>query len=334
MTAPFRTALVGAGAVAQLVHLPILTKLRGVEMIAICDNDGATARALADRFGVPDAFTDFEELLDSDELDAVVIATPNHLHEPHVLAALSRKLHVLCERPLSLTARGVERILAAAQKAERTVTVGNNHRFRADTQALSGFLTGGELGKLTGIRAGSYRPRGSASGWRLNRNEAGGGVFLEQGLQLLDLAFWLADWAEPVRVSAHMQRPRGAKAVEEAMLATVETETGVAFTFDTSGVYVGEEERWWFEVIGTRGSGRLAPLRVFKELNGRSVDVSPSGGATREPAAMQSYRAQYAHWLAVLRGESEYEEPSDQVTLHRVLEAIYKAADEEKEVRL
>ena len=75
-----RIAVVGAGAIAQLTHIPVLSKLRGASLVALCDNDGAKARALADRFGVPDVFTDFEELLESDELDAVVITTPNHLH--------------------------------------------------------------------------------------------------------------------------------------------------------------------------------------------------------------------------------------------------------------
>ena len=114
-----RIAVVGTGAIAQLTHIPVLSKLRGAKLVALCDNDAAKARALADRFDVPDVFTDFEELLDSDELDAVVIATPNHLHEPHVLSALRAKLHVLCERPLSLSTRGIERCLAAAQKADR-----------------------------------------------------------------------------------------------------------------------------------------------------------------------------------------------------------------------
>ena len=92
MSDPIRLGLIGAGAIAQLVHLPVLSKLRGAQLVALCDNDGVKARALADRFGVPDVFTDIEDLLDSDLLDAVIIATPNHLHEPQVLAALARGL--------------------------------------------------------------------------------------------------------------------------------------------------------------------------------------------------------------------------------------------------
>src|SRR5881275_813830 len=125
-----RIGVIGAGAIAQLAHLPVLSKMRGAELAAICDNDRPKARALADRFGIPDVVTDIEDLLELEELDAIVIATPNHLHEPHVLSALAAKVHVLCERPLALASRGVERIIAAALRADRTVTVANNHRYR------------------------------------------------------------------------------------------------------------------------------------------------------------------------------------------------------------
>jgi predicted dehydrogenase len=333
VTEPLRLAVAGCGAIAQLAHLPVLSKMRGVRLVALCDNEGARARALADRFEVPDVFTDLEELLDSDAVDGLIVATPNHLHEPHVLSALRAGVDVLCERPLALTTRGVERVLAAAQKGGRRVLVGNNHRFRSDVQALSRFVGTGELGRIIGVRAGAYAPR-SPEGWRQRRAEAGGGAFLEQGFNLLDLAMWLANFAEPVRVSAHMSRGRGANAVEETMLVSLELEGDVSVGLDVSWAYVGEQERSWFEVLCSRGSARLAPLRVVKELNGRAVDVSPGGAAARDSVFLQSYRAELAHFVAVLRGETPYEAPADQVTVARVLEAIYKAADDRKEIRL
>jgi hypothetical protein len=85
-----------------LAHLPVLSKMRGAQLVAICDNDRPKARALADRFGVPDTFTDIEDLLESGELDAVIVATPNHLHEPHVLAALAAKVETLLLEQLAL----------------------------------------------------------------------------------------------------------------------------------------------------------------------------------------------------------------------------------------
>ena len=328
-----RLGVVGAGAIAQLAHIPVLSKMRGAELVAVCDNDRPKARALADRFGVPDVFTDIEDLLELDELDAVVIATPNHLHEPHALSALAAKRHVLCERPLALSSRGVERILAAASRADRKVSVANNHRYRTDVQTLSRFIAGGELGKIVGMRGGSYTFKRPSEGWRFRRVESGGGAFLDQGVPLLDLALWLGDFPEPLRVSAHMDRARSSSAVEDSMLVQLECVGGASFLFDVSSVYVGEEERWWFEVLATRGSARLAPLRVVKELNGRATDVSPSGASGRESAFIQSYRAELAHFLAMVRGEAPYEAPTDQVTLHRIVEAIYRSAEDGKEVR-
>ena len=334
MTDPVRIGIVGAGAIAQLAHLPVLSKMRGATLVAICDNDRPKARALADRFDIPDVYTDIEDLLEAGQLNAVVVATPNHLHEPHVLRAIAAGLDVLCERPLALTAKGVERIVNAAARSGRKVLVANNHRFRSDVQALSGFLRGGELGKLTGIRGGAFHHKRAEQAWRLRRAEAGGGAFFDYGIALLDLALWLSDNPVPERLVAQMERGSGKNAVEEAMLVQLRCTNGIVFNFDVQGAYVGEEERWWFETLSARGSTRLAPLRVVKELHGRPTDVSPRGAAARESAFIQSYRAELAHFIAVIAGDAEYEPPADQIVLHRIVEAIYKSADDGKEIRL
>lgn len=333
MSSDIRVGLVGAGAIAQLAHLPVLSKIRGARLVAICDNDGPKAGALAQRLGVPDIFTDIDELLDSDELDAVVIATPNHLHEPHVLRALKAKVHVLCERPLSLTTGGVNRILAAAAAADRKVVVGNNHRFRSDVQQLRRFLEGDELGRVTGIRAGQYQFRTAQQGWRNSKAEAGGGAFLEYGYPLLDLALWLTDFPEPVRVTAHMDSSRPGT-VEDTMLVHLECANGISYSFDVSWAYVGQEERLWFEVVSTKGSARLSPLRVVRDLNGRPTNVSPTGAAARESVFLQSYRAELAHFISMLKNESPYEAPDDQLKVMRVMDAVYKSAEEGREIRL
>ena len=160
------------------------------------------------------------------------------------------------------------------------------------------------------------------------------GALFDLGLSLIDLALWLADYPPPRRVWAHVNRSLGQNAVEEMALVTLECANGMACTFDLSWSYVGDTDRWWFESISSRGSARLAPLRVVKELNGRPVDISPMGAAARESTFIQSYRAELAHFIAVLRGESAYELPSDQLTLHRILEAAYRSAEETCEVKL
>ena len=331
---PVRIGVLGLGAIAQTAHLPVLSKMRGVQLAALCDNDGAKARALAQRFGVPDICTDIDDLLALDHLDAIVVATPNHLHDIHIVSALRAKKHVMSERPLALNARGVERILAAAEKADRVVMVANNHRFRHDAQTLDAFLRGGELGKVGAVRAGAYRRRVAVAPWRLRRQEAGGGAFLELGLPLLDLAGWLTDFPRITRVSAAMERGRGANAVEEAAIVFIECQGGFTVTIDVRWNYLGDDDRWWFEVLGTQGTARLAPLRITKELHGNPVDVSPSGAAQRDTAFIQSYRAEFAHFVAVVRGDQKYEAPKDQVRVYKLLDLIYKAADDAKEIRL
>src|SRR5580765_449808 len=125
-----KVGIVGGGAITQVAHLPVLKKMRSVDVQAICDTDLPKARALADRFGIKDAFDDIEELLRYETLDAVVICSPNHLHESHVMAALSADLHVLVEKPLAMSATSVQRILRGVEKRDRVVMAGMNHRYR------------------------------------------------------------------------------------------------------------------------------------------------------------------------------------------------------------
>jgi len=103
---PLRVAVIGAGAIAQVAHLPVLRKLPGMEVAAICDSDLGKAQALASRFEVKDTYDDIEDVLRYVHADAVVICTPNHLHESHIIAALSGGKHVLCEKPIAANAAG------------------------------------------------------------------------------------------------------------------------------------------------------------------------------------------------------------------------------------
>src|SRR5919107_5565265 len=170
-----RVGIIGGGAITQVAHLPVLKKLKSIEARAICDIDLPKARALADRFGVKDAFDDIEELLRYEELDAVVICSPNHLHESHIQAALSANLHVLVEKPLGMSATSVQRVLRAVEKHDRVLMVGMNHRYRPDVQIVRSFVQSGELGSIESIRGSwhVFRPGRTQLGWRQRRDQAG-----------------------------------------------------------------------------------------------------------------------------------------------------------------
>jgi predicted dehydrogenase len=331
-----RVGIVGAGAIAQVAHLPVLRKLKGVQVAAICDADGAKARALASRSGIAAAFTDIEELLEFGKVDAVVICAPNHLHEAHVVSALAAGAHVLVERPLALTSAGVARVLKAADRYRRVVHVAMNHRFRSDVQAVQSFLTHGELGELSAIRAGwhVFRAARQQMGWRSRKAESGGGAMMDLGLPMLDLALWIAGYPAVERLSAKLERAKGAGAVDEDGAVFLHCADGLDIFVEVSWRHVGAGERTWLDIKGAKGSASLAPLRVFKELHGAPVDVTPTGATSRESVFSLSYRSEWAYFLAAVRGEITAEPPEDQLQLHKVLEAIYRSADEQREVKL
>jgi len=337
MSDPVRVAVVGAGSIAQVAHLPVLRKIAGVEIAAICDNDLSKAQALGARFDVREAYDDIEEVLKYSRPDAVVICTPNHLHEIHVAAALSAGVHVLCERPLSLTYDGVEQVLKAAERYGKRVMVAMNHRFRTDVQAVRGFLASGELGSIDMVRGGwfTFQPTATRQqlGWRLRRAEAGGGAMLDLGLPLIDLGLWLAGWPIPKRISARLVGG-GGEAVEEMGMALIVCENGLSIGVAVSWRHLGRGERFWFEMVGKKGTADISPLRVYKEVHGVPTDVTPTGASGRETPFIQSYRAEWTYFLAVIRGEVNAPPPKDQLTLHRVLEAVYRSSDEGHDVLL
>lgn len=297
-----RVAVVGAGAIAQVAHLPVLRRLPEVEVAAICDSDGSKARALASRFGVADAYDDIEDVLREARPDAVVICTPNHLHEMHALAALSAGAHVLCERPLALAMAGIERVLQAGERYGKRVSVGMNHRFRSDVQAVRGYVGAGELGPVQAIRGSwhSFQSPRQVAPWRLRRQEAGGGAFLDLGVPLVDLGLWLAGWPLPKRVSAHFAAaPDG---VEDLASAAVSCEGGIWLAVDVSWRNLPEGERFSFDLIGAKGAAGIQPLRIVKDLHGVPTDVTPTGATGRETLFTQSYRAEWTYFLAVITG--------------------------------
>jgi predicted dehydrogenase len=331
-----RVGIVGGGAIAQVAHLPVLKKLKSVEVQAICDTDLPKARALADRFGIKDALDDIEELLRYEALDALVICSPNHLHESHILAALSANLHVLVEKPLTMTAAGAQRILRAAEKRDRVVMVGVNHRYRPDVQIVRSFVQSGELGRIESVRGSwhVFRPSRNQLGWRQRRDQAGGGAMLDLGLSILDLGLWLGGNPAPVRVSASLDVTGKERAVEQSGSAFVVCENGMSLFVDVTWHHLGEGERFGVGIRGSKGSAAINPLTVWKELHGMPVDVSPTGSVGRENAFTASYRAEWAHFEAAIAREASAPSLQDHLTLHKVIDAIYQSADDGRDVSL
>jgi predicted dehydrogenase len=331
-----RVGIVGGGAITQVAHLPVLKKMRTVEIQAICDIDQQKARALADRFGVKDAFDDIEDLLKFETLDAVVICSPTHLHESHIQAALSAKLHVLVEKPLAMSAVSVQRIIRAVERQDRVVMVGMNHRYRPDVQIVRSFVQSGELGSIESVRGSwhVFRPGRTQIGWRLRKDQAGGGAMLDLGLSILDLGLWLGGSPTPVRVSASLDPVVRERGVEQSGSAFVICENGMSIFVDVTWRHLGEGERFGVGLRGSKGSAGINPLNVWKEVHGMPVDVSPTGSVSRENAFTASYRAEWAHFQAAIAGDAKVPGLKEHLTLHQVIDGIYRAALDRRDVEL
>jgi predicted dehydrogenase len=336
MTESLRVAVIGAGAIAQVAHFGVLKRLEGIELAALSDIDVSKARALAKRFGIPDVYDDIEDLLTYARPDAVAICTPNHLHKVHALTALSAGVHVFCERPLALASSGVREVIEAQQRADRVVAVGMNYRFRSDVQALLEFLHSGELGGLRVIRTGwhIWRPSSQLGGWRERPAQSGGGAMMDLGLPLVDLALWVAGRPQPKTVTGWFAKPREDAVVEDTASALIQCEAGLSVLVDVSWRHLGQSERFWFEVMGADGSGAIGPLKVFKEIHRTPMNVTPQETHRWEDALSHSYRAEWTHFLAMVRGEEEPPGLDDQIVLHRTMEAIARSASEGRSVEL
>src|SRR5215212_8471605 len=174
-----RLAVLGCGAVAQINHLPAISASEHAEAAAVVDADAERAQTIARRFGVPVFATDYREVLD--RVDAAVVALPNSLHAPVAIDLLRRGIPVLVEKPMALTVRECDEMIAAAEEGGATLAVGLDFRFFGATRWVKDFLAEGLLGELRSFD--------------LRKETAGGGVLADFGVHVLDLLLvWLGDW--------------------------------------------------------------------------------------------------------------------------------------------
>lgn len=335
MSEPLRLGIIGTGAVAQLVHLPICANRNDVEVVALADTEVDKARALADRFGVPRVLST-ESLLADGDVEAVIICTPNHLHETEALAAIRAGKHVLVERPLALTAEGCDRVVEAARLAGSTLQVGMSHRFRPDVSALRSFVSGGELGEVHAGRVAwmnRHVPLRRTT-WRQRPEEAGGGALMDLGVQALDLLFWILGEPRVERVSAVVSGLDDG--VEDGASVLMRTSEGAGLTLEVSWSYFAAEDTHYTRILGTEGSGQLPPLEIYKQFGGRPMDVTPEQPAAPRKGGryMNAHRRQLDHFFRSARGFADATLPESQADIMRVIHAAYESAREGREVLL
>jgi predicted dehydrogenase len=331
-----RVGLLGVGAIAQVVHLPVLSQLENVELAAVCDVDKPRAKAIAARFGIPNVYGDDNQVFRSDDLDAIIICTPNHLHDAQAIAGLQAGKHVLVEKPLATTAEAAERVIRVAESSDRRLMIAMNNRYRPDTMALRPFAQGGELGEVFLTRGAwlNRKMRVVRPTWRHRRATSGGGAMMDLGVQSLDLCLWMQGFPEISSVFTHMHLPGGME-VEDTAGLLVRLKNGSAISLTVSWSLVAERDRHYLRMLGTRGSGAISPLAVYKEVeSGQIIDVTPSVNLGRENLYTDSYRRELTHFVNAALGIEEEPLPREQIGIMRAVEACYRSHAEQREVRL
>ena len=335
MAENLRVGLLGLGAIAQVVHLPVLHSLEGVTLAGVCDVDRSKATAIANRFGIQQVYKTDDEVFKDPDLDAVIICTPSYLHNAQAIAALEGGKHVLVEKPLAIKADDAEAVLKVAERAGKTLMVAMNNRYRPDIQALKPFAQGGELGNVFLVRGAwlNKKVRIVRPTWRHRKETAGGGAMMDLGVQTLDLAMWFLDFPEAKSVFAHMHPGEGME-VEDTVAIVVRLQNGSAVSLSLSWSLVAERDRHYMRLLGTRGSGSIQPLAVFKELDHGMLDVTPQLPPGRENMYTASYREELADFIETAQGARPYAAPTEQVQLMRIVAAAYQSAAEGREVEL
>jgi predicted dehydrogenase len=334
-----------------------------IEVAAFCQRTQSEAEKIAREFNVSNIFTDYRELLQLKELDAVSIATPPNLHCPIALEAFSRGLHVLCEKPLALNLTEAKTMLAGAHDANRVHMTAFNFRFIPAVRRMKELLEEGYVGDRIFHVDASWLVEGRLAsetplGWRHRKETAGVGVLGDTGVHLIDLVRWLA--GEFVKVSGHANifnkerrlpdgTGKGAVTVEDSCMFLAELAGGIQASLHVSGVARGslfqsirifgsegalrvdidrKNPDWLIgKLWGARGANAMmAPIAIPDRLT-EGLNVSDPRRAAAE-FVFSNLTRRFAH--AIRTGEEAIPSFREGLEAQRVVDAVLRSVKEEK----
>jgi predicted dehydrogenase len=355
MTTPLRIGIVGAGAIATLGHIPGFQKLPDVQITAICDTNLERARMVAARFGIPNVYEDYREMLAKAELDAISVGVPNAFHAPITLAALEAGKHVLCEKPLATSVADGRAMVEAAERAGRVLAVNMHSRLRADMTVLRAMIAQGRLGKIGYTSARWFRRSGipGFGSWFTQRQLSGGGVLMDIGVHMLDLALWLLGFPRVTAVRGEIQAihgprgrglggwgvdhiPGGTFDVEDFAATHLRLADGGLVTIEVSWAVHGRDEMR-VQLFGDEGGadafpdlfGTSTPLRLFRDEGGTPVDIIPS----LPRFTGSEWDRSMARFVAAIReGAEPTATGQEALRVLELLDATYRSALEGREI--
>ncbi|MDF2509215.1 MAG: oxidoreductase [Microbacterium sp.] len=322
-TGKIRIGLIGAGGIAGAHVAGYLRNPDTVEFAAIAD---PVAESAEKRRGDDDGvriYSDYREMIAAGGLDAVDICLPHHLHAEAVIAAADAGLHVLCEKPLCLTAEEAEAIAAAVDRNGVTVMCAHNQLFLPAVAAAKELVDSGALGRVYEVRTTDSFFNDftvESMGWRAHAATAGGGELIDTGYHPLYLLQHLAG-GTPVEVTAMLSRHRlEFMEGEDSAQVLVRYDNGVVGHVTTSWAYqpaVGTEK---FSLVGEKGSLSSDGNTLISRIRGEEP-------VTREFEPVHEFAAEVAHFAECLReGRRPIQTHVEGIDVLGVILAAYESA--------
>jgi predicted dehydrogenase len=301
---PLGIAIIGCGGITLQNHLPGLALCPETRVVALCDTNPATLERAARDTGIRVTSTEYAQVVTRDDVDGVIIATPNVTHAPIALAAIAAGKHVLCEKPLAMKAEDARSMADAADRAGVRHMTAFTYRFVPAMRYLAHLITRGELGLPYHYRSCRLQDWGTRNlGWRQVKKLAGTGELGDMLSHRIDFAQLLVGkMSRLVANSKQLVPARGGEPsdLEDWVAILAEFESGATGVLESSKLASGRNESWrsldyvelngseatfefttgkWNELqYGKLGGPGLAPLAVPREF-------WTWPGSPRDPAA-------------------------------------------------
>ncbi|KMP77348.1 dehydrogenase [Bacillus cereus] len=242
-----KVGVIGCGSIAQYRHLPEYEANPYVQIVAVCDSNKKRAKEVANKYGV-NMYTDYNELINCEELDAVSVCTPNDLHASISIVALQSGIHVLCEKPMATSKKDAEMMIEAAEKSGKKLMIGHNQRFVTSHQKAKQLIENGEIGKIYSFRTafGHSGPENwSVDGkesWFFKKDEAFLGAMGDLGVHKADLIRYILN-EEITEVGAFVETSaKTFSNVDDCAVCMLKSESGIIGTLAASWSYVSKED--------------------------------------------------------------------------------------------
>lgn len=279
-----RIGIIGCGRGAQVHHLPVLTRLPEFKVVAAADLDPRLLQSVAGHFGIQNRFTDWREMIHSNEVEAVAVATPTASHCEIGMAVLREGKHLFMEKPLALNLDECDQLIAAAAGSGRKAVVALNSRWHRLVLRARELIRSGLLGNLKSIRSvyTHCHPGKTAQSWH-KRRALGGGVMINDGVHHFDLWRFILG-SEVTEIYAHSLSSEHFE--DDTCTVTAQLDNGMLasgiFSFSTSA----NSE---LEIFGEEGR-LLISLYRFDGLEFFAKTSFPGSIKTRLRSAVQTVK--------------------------------------------